>query len=168
MARTCAVGRSCPVAQGDGDDRRAAGRRTTDESAWAPALQWLADARKRAPDDPLVLEALYDGHAARGTLPPGRAQNALFHAMELVPQDARLRYKVAADFERRNLIEAAIEAIAPAAFSAHDSSGDSESEKRKREAAEEKWRQAGVAKTESPREMLKRLEALKAKADKGS
>jgi hypothetical protein len=133
---------------------------------WAELQAWLQQAKTAAPKDPLVLEAFYDGFAAQGLLPPARAQNALFQAMELVPQEDRLRQKVAADFEARNLIEAAIDAIAPSAFGSHDPEGESEAKRKKRERAQEKWREAGEAKTETAREMLARLEA-KLAATKG-
>lgn len=131
---------------------------------WAEVEAWLQQAKAAAPKDPLVLEAFYDGFASQGVLPPARAQNALFHAMEMVPQDGRLRYKVAADFEARGMIEPAIEAIAPAAFGSHDPEEESKREKKRREKAEEKWREAGEVKTETPREMLARLEAKLAAA----
>ena len=130
-----------------------------DKAAWDGARKWVADARKAAPDDPLILQAFYDSYAADGSLPPPRAQNALFHALGLVPQDEQLRFKVASDFERRGLIEAAIHAIRPAAFAAHDAGDESEKEKAKREKLKEKWRVAGELKSEPPRDMLARLEA---------
>jgi hypothetical protein len=134
---------------------------STDQPAWTAARKLVGDARAAAPEDPMILEAYYDSFAASGTLPGARAQNALFHAMELVPQDDGLRYKVATDFERRGLIEAAINAIAPAAYRAHQSEDESEKDKAKREKSEEKWRVAGETKpTERPREMLARLQAM--------
>lgn len=130
-----------------------------DKTRWARPIRWITQARDAAPTDSLVLEAYYDVHAAQGSLPPARAQNALYRAMELVPQDSGLRHKVAGDFERRGLIEAAILAIRPAAYRTHDPDRETEKEKIKRERWEEKWRRAGTEKVESPREMLARLEA---------
>jgi hypothetical protein len=129
-----------------------------DADAWRAARKWIEDARTAAPSDPLILETFYDSYAADGSLPPPRAQNALYRAMELVPQDKKLRYKVAADFERRDLIEAAIHAIRPAAFGAHTSEDENEKQKAKREKLEGKWRRVGVPKIESARDMLERLE----------
>lgn len=131
--------------------------KSPDANRWAEARRLLADARKAAPADPLVLEAFYDVHALDGRLPPPRAQNALFKAMELVPQDDRLRYKVVADFERRGLVEAAIAAVMPMVSRAH-SPDEEPDEKKRREKLEEKWREAGAAKRESPHEMLARLQ----------
>jgi hypothetical protein len=136
-----------------------AAARAADAKAWDAPRAWLAEARKAAPEDPFVLEAYYDVYDAQGSLPPARAQNALYHAMELVPQDERLRQKVAADYERRNMIEPAIEALLPVAVGAHDPDEESAGEKKKREKAEEKWRRAGEHKMENPREMLERLQA---------
>lgn len=133
--------------------------RSTDAGAWAAARKLVADARAAAPADPMILQAYYDSYAAGGALPPARAQNALYRAMELVPQDGQLRFKVASDFERRGLYEAAILAIRPLAFRAHDPQDESAKEKAKREKLEEKWRPVGSVKTEHPREMLARLQA---------
>jgi predicted Zn-dependent protease len=130
-----------------------------DKESWASAIKWVTKARAAAPKDPLVLEAFYDVHAARGDLPPARAQNALFQAMKLMPKDSRLRQKVAGDFERRELIEDAIAIIQPLVFGTHHIDRESEKEKLKRERWEEKWRRAGAEKVETPREMLARLEA---------
>ncbi len=65
--------------------------------------------------------------------------------MELVPQDAQLRFKVASDFERRGLIEDAVLAIRPAAFSGHDAGEESEKQKAKREKLEDKMAPRGRA-----------------------
>jgi hypothetical protein len=135
-----------------------------DKEGWASAIKWVTKARAAAPKDPLVLEAFYDVHAARGDLPPPRAQNALFQAMELMPQDDRLRHKVARDFERRELIEDAIAIIQPLTFGTHHIDQESEKQKIKRERWEEKWRRAGAEKLETPREMLARLAAKLASA----
>ena len=135
-----------------------------DAKAWDAARKWVAQARAKAPQDPFVLEAFYDSYAAQGILPPARAQNALYRAMELVPQDDQLRYKVAADFEQRGLFEAAILAISPAAYGAHEPEQEKEKDKAKREKAEEKWRKAGMERTESAREMLARLQQKFAEA----
>ena len=54
----------------------------------------------------------------QGVLPPEDAQNALYTAMELAPSDGELRYKLARDFERRNMIPEAIAIIRPSAYPA--------------------------------------------------
>ncbi|HEX5184200.1 MAG TPA: hypothetical protein VFW19_13765 [Allosphingosinicella sp.] len=132
-----------------------------DQAALQAARDLVFQARKAAPEDPMILEAFYDAYATYGRLPGGGAQSGLFHAMELVPQDDHLRYKVAVDFERRGLIEAAINAIAPAAYRAHQSDDESQKDKEKRARSEERWRVAGETKpAERPREMLARLQAL--------
>lgn len=132
-----------------------------DQAAWQAARNLIGQARKAAPEDPMILEAFYDAYAVNGRLPGGGAQGALFHAVELVPQDDRLRYKLAVDFERRGMIEPAINAIAPAAYRADESEDESEKDKAKRERNDEKWRIAGQTRpAERPREMLARLQTL--------
>ena len=65
----------------------------------------LVQANKAAPDQPRILSAYYDTYARRGALPPESAQNALYHAFEILPQDEELRGRVAADFEARGMTE---------------------------------------------------------------
>ena len=56
-------------------------------------------------------------YVAQGVTPPSGAQNALYTAMELAPSNSELRYKLARDFEQRNMIREAIAIIRPDAFS---------------------------------------------------
>jgi tetratricopeptide (TPR) repeat protein len=146
------------------DALKAAGSK--DQKAWRAARQYLMRANKLAPKDPLVLEAYYDSFRAQGVLPPEAAQNALYDAMELAPSDDELRYKLAADFEQRNMIEEAIAIIRPAAFVLPHRKNETESEKKKREEREEKYRSAGREKRETAREMFDRLKT-KLAATKG-
>jgi hypothetical protein len=90
-------------------------------------------------------------------LPPAGAQNALYRAFELVPQDDDLRYQLALDFEKRGMITDAIATIKPAAFALR-SEDESAKEKRRREKLEEKYRGVGQKKRETAIEMLTRLE----------
>ncbi|HYJ82283.1 MAG TPA: hypothetical protein VEW26_05495 [Allosphingosinicella sp.] len=129
-----------------------------DSKAWNSARQYLVRASKAAPDDPLVLEAYYDSYARQGVLPPDAAQAALYKAHELAPSDSDLRYKVAADFERRDMIREAIAIIRPVAYELPHRKSESASEKKRREEREEKYRGAGEVKRETAREMLVRLE----------
>jgi tetratricopeptide (TPR) repeat protein len=130
-----------------------------DAKAWSAARQYLVRATRAAPNDPLVFEAYYDSHAALRSVPPDDAQAALYRAMELAPSDGNLRYKVAADFEKRGMIEEAIAIIRPDAYRLPHRKNESEKEKKRREEREEKYRDAGQAKRETAREMLARLEA---------
>ena len=116
-------------------------------------------ASRSAPNDALVLEAYHYSFTAEGVLPPPAAQNALYKAMQLTPSDDELRYKVAADFERRGMIEEAIAIIRPEAYMLPHKKPESNSERRKREEREERFRRAGSARHETAREMLDRLEA---------
>lgn len=129
-----------------------------DAKAWAAARAYLIRANKLAPKDPLVLEAYYDSFRLQGVLPPESAQNALYHAMELAPSDDDLRYKVAADFEQRSMIEEAMAVIRPVAFTLPHRKTETDKDRKKREDRENKYRGAGEEKHETAREMYERLE----------
>jgi tetratricopeptide (TPR) repeat protein len=137
-----------------------------DAAAWNAARQYLARASKVAPNDPLVLEAYYDSYAGQGIMPPEPAQAVLYKAHELAPSDDDLRYKLAADFEKRDMIPEAIAMIRPVAYVLPHRKGESAKEKKRREEREEKFRGAGEVKRETAREMLARLEG-KLAAKKG-
>jgi tetratricopeptide (TPR) repeat protein len=138
-----------------------------DAGAWTAARRLLSRAARIAPNDPLILEAYYDSYADQGMpVPPEEAQGALYKAMELAPSDHDLRYKVAADFERRDMIEEAIAIIRPVAYVLPHRKGESAKEKKRREEREEKDRGAGEEKRETAREMLARLEAKLARKKK--
>lgn len=139
------------------DRLRAASSR--DAKAWDSARQHLVRASRAAPNDPLVLEAYYDSYAGPGRVPPEPAQAALYKAHELAPSDGDLRYKLAADFEKRDMIREAIAIIRPVAYVLPHRKGESAKEKKRREEREEKNRAAGEVKRETAREMLARLEA---------
>ena len=87
--------------------------------AWESARQMIYEAHKADPRDPMILEAYFDSFTAQGVLPTPGAQNAIVRALELVPQDSGIRYKVAADYEQRGLTEDAIAVIKPTAFQLH-------------------------------------------------
>jgi tetratricopeptide (TPR) repeat protein len=129
-----------------------------DPKSWNSARQYLVRASKVAPNDPLVLEAYYDSYAGQGIVPPEPAQAALYKAHELAPSDGDLRYKLAHDFEKRDMIREAIAIIRPVAFVLPHRKGESAREKKRREEREEKYRGAGEVKRETAREMLARLE----------
>ncbi|HLL30103.1 MAG TPA: hypothetical protein VK403_03810 [Allosphingosinicella sp.] len=138
-----------------------------DPKAWNAVRQHLVRASRAAPNDPLVLEAFYDSFASQGVLPPDHAQATLYKAMELAPSDADLRYKVAADFEKRDMIEDAITIIRPVAYVLPHRKNESAKEKKRREEREEKYRGAGEVKRETARELLTRLEGKLAAKKKG-
>jgi hypothetical protein len=131
---------------------------STDEAAWRDARRNFLTANRAAPNDPIVLEAYYDSFVTEGVLPPDDAQAALYGAMELAPSDPELRYKVALDFEQRELFEDALAIIRPIAYSTPHRGNESDSERREREEREERNREAGRTNHETPREMLARLE----------
>jgi hypothetical protein len=145
----------------DMDRLKAASSR--DSKAWNSVRQYLVRASKAAPNDPLVLEAYFDTYAGQGIVPPEPAQAALYRAHELAPSDDDLRYKLAYDFEKRDMIPEAIAIIRPVAFVLPHRKGESAKEKKRREEREEKNRGAGEVKRETAREMLARLEQKLAK-----
>ena len=137
--------------------------RSNDQAAWRTARQFLARAVNAARQDPVVLSAYYRSFLMQNIAPPDAAQNALYTAMELAPSDDELRYLLARDFERRDMIPEAIAIIRPVAYQVPDRSRDSESERRQREEREVRNRAAGQERHESAREMLVRLEARAAR-----
>ena len=141
--------------------------KSADKAAWEAARAYIIKANRTNPNDAFVLEAYYDSFAAQGVPAPPAAQNALFRAHELVPQDADLRYKVALDFERRNMIEDALAVIKPSAFQLHNDEQDPKKKKKQEEQAE-KYREVGKEKRESAREMFDRLEKKLAAAKAAS
>ena len=135
--------------------------RSTDEAAWSAVRRRLVQASKAAPDQPRILSAYYESYAARGSLPPEPAQNALYHAFEVLPQDDELRQRLAGDFEARGMIDDAIAIIKPIAYAISEKEG-SPKDKERRDAQREKYRLAGEKVGETPREMLGRLEKKRA------
>jgi hypothetical protein len=132
---------------------------STDDAAWDAARQLILRANRLAPTDPLILEAYYDSFVAQNVLPPASAQNAFFRALQLAPGDPELRYRVAADFERRDMIPEAIAVIRPTALALREVGDEGERERHRREQEEERNRPAGQARHETAREMLTRLQA---------
>lgn len=135
-----------------------AASRSTQRAAWAAARNYLTRAIAAAPDDPLVHEAYYDSFTAEGVLPPDDAQNELYSAHLLAPSDGELAYKLALDFERRNMVAEAIAIIRPEAYATPVRRGETESQRRERERRREMNRDAGTVVHETAREMLARLE----------
>jgi tetratricopeptide (TPR) repeat protein len=133
--------------------------RSNDQAAWRAARQPLVRAVNAARQDPVVLREYYRSYLMQNIAPPDAAQNALYTAMELAPSDDELRYLLARDFERRDMIPEAIAIIRPVAYQVPDRSRDSESERRQREEREVRDRAAGQERHETAREMLVRLEA---------
>jgi len=136
-----------------------AANRSTDAAAWTAARRYLTRAMAAAPNDPLPHEAYYDSFVAQGVTPPDDAQNALYTAHDLAPSDSELNYKLALDFERRDMIREAIAIIRPDAFQTRIRRGESDNQRRERERREDRYREAGRQRHETALEMLTRLEA---------
>jgi len=140
---------------------------TAGTADWTATRELFARARRLAPNDPIVLEAYYDSHAVQGTLPPEEVQNALYAAMELAPSDGDLRYKLARDFEMREMIAEAIAIIRPEALATAHRGNETDRERRQREEREDRNRDAGTQRRETAREMLIRLERRLGRASQG-
>ena len=134
----------------------AAGSR--DKAAWQAARDDILTAIRTTRADPQTLVAYHRSFTAEGVLPPPGAQNGLFAALEKVPQDDRLRYRVARDFEARGMIAEAIDVIRVAAYELHDSATADDSGTPAGRAREPR-RLAGDVGGETARQMLDRLQA---------
>lgn len=124
---------------------------------FAAAREPIARAAALQPNDPLILEALYNSYPAIGGVVPEEAQAHLYRAMELAPSDADIRLAVAADFEARGMIPEAIATIRPGAYRVPDRREESDKERARREQQEDRNRRAGTARRENARQMLERL-----------
>lgn len=142
---------------------------TADADAWNEARQPILRANAEKPEDPLIYEAYYDSFVAQGVLPPPEAQNALYTAVELAPSDSDLRYKLALDFEHRDMIPEAIAIIRPDAYRVRHRDDESERERVRRQRREDRYRRAGTERRETAREMYDRLvEKLEGEAGAGT
>ena len=124
---------------------------------WDAVRSDLLAALRLAPNDPAILKSYYDSYAMQGIEPTPGAQNGLFRALDLVPQDAEVRYALAAGFERRGLFKDALVVIAPAAYEVDEGKtgarDDDEAAK-----ARARFRRARQPLHETARTMLTRLE----------
>ena len=109
--------------------------KSTDTAAWDAAREHFEAALAADNTATRNLVAYYDSYVKQGVLPPAKAQNALMRAFQLVPRNDDVRYKLAADFEQRGMIEEALFIISPAAFGTFD--GDERKEKERAEAIRE-------------------------------
>lgn len=141
---------------------RAAG--STDAAAWRAARQFVIRAAGAARQDPVVLGAYHRSFALQNVAPPEAATNALYEAMELAPSDEEIRYMLALDYERRNMIAEAIAVIRPVAYEVPHRANETEAERRTRRERERLHRRAGREWHENAREVLIRLEARQRQA----
>lgn len=141
-----------------------AAARVRDVAAWQEVRRLYADAAKKAPNQPRILRGFYETYRSQGVMPPESAQNALFTAFELLPQQDELRHEVAADFEQRGMIDEAIAVIRPLAFESTNPDELSPGERAKRDRERSTHRLAGDDDAETPRQMLKRLEGKRGTA----
>ena len=137
---------------------RLAQAKSDDQDAWDAAREHFETALSEDDTATWNLIAYYDSFVKQGVLPPAKPQNALMRAFQLMPRNDDVRYKLASDYEQREMIEEAIFIISPAAFGTFD--GD-EREKSKRERALRKYAEdyTKIEVRETPLEMLARLEA---------
>ncbi|OYX51234.1 MAG: hypothetical protein B7Y97_05665 [Sphingomonas sp. 32-66-10] len=128
---------------------------STDETAWDATRARLRAAMKALPNEPRFARAFYESYSRRGVLPPASAQNALAHALDLIPRENSLRLLVVKDYEARGMIQDAIDTLAPLAYGLED---ESEKAKRQREKFRGQFREVDDEDdAETPREMLVRL-----------
>jgi tetratricopeptide (TPR) repeat protein len=129
--------------------------KSADDGAWDAARGRLRAAMKAMPNEPRFGRAFYESYQKRGVLPPAAAQNALVKSLDLIPRENTLRMLVARDYEARGMLPDAIDTIAPLAYGLVD---ESERQKRRRERAQDQYREAEEDDDkETPREMLARL-----------
>ena len=131
--------------------------RSTDPAAWKEVRKWFTAANRIEPDDPEPLILFYESFAAAGQQPTANASLGLERALELAPQDARLRMMAAHQFLRDGRSADARAALAPVAFNPH---GGGAADDARRivatldaggvKAALEAWRNPGVPSAESP------------------
>jgi hypothetical protein len=130
----------------------------TNEARLDAARQHFLTAMAADKTDTWSRIAFYDSYRKSGALPPPEAQNELMNAFNLMPSNDRIRYKLALDFEQRGMVDDAIFIISPAAFGTFD--GDErEKRKRQRQLVEAADKYTNIEITETPLEMLQRLEA---------
>ncbi len=134
-----------------------------DNAAWQAGRNLVARAVNAARQDPVILLAYYRTFLMQNVLPPDGAQNALYTAMELAPSDDEIRYVLAHDYERRNMIPEAISIIRPVAYQVPRRPNETANERRDREEREQRDRAAGTEWHESALTMLLRLEARAAR-----
>ena len=132
--------------------------RNNDAAAWQAARNLVARAANAARQDPVILTAYYRTFLMQNVLPPDGAQNALYTAMELAPSDDEIRYLLAHDYERRDMIPEAIAIIRPVAYQVPRRPNETPGERRDREERERRDRWAGTQWHESALTMLLRLE----------
>lgn len=129
--------------------------RSADDAAWDAARARLRAAMKSLPNEPRIARAFYESYSRRGVLPPAVAQNALAHALDLIPRENSLRLLVVRDYEARGLLQDAIDTLAPLAYGLVD---ETEKAKRQREKRQDEYREVeDEDDKETPREMVVRL-----------
>lgn len=164
-AHWLAVAPNDPLAVAAQADARAdalVAAKSSDAAEWKEVRQLYGQSLKLAPAQPRTLQRFYATYRRQGVMPPESAQNALYTAYQMLPQNDELRHEVAADFEARGMIDAAIAEIRPVALTLVDPRELNPKQRAARERDRARYRLAGGADTESAREMLTRLEGKKA------
>jgi len=99
--------------------RRAALVKASDPAVWTAARRWIIKANRQSPDDAEALALYYDSFGAAGAKPSEAAIRGIARALELVPQDPALRFKVAAQAILDGENATAKAALRPLAFDPH-------------------------------------------------
>jgi Flp pilus assembly protein TadD len=127
-----------------------------DGTAWDKVRDQIVMASRLGRGNPEIFKAYHDTFLAQGIEPSVAATNALYHALDLLPQNDEVRYELARDYERRGMKKDAIATIAPAAY-ADDELLKHEGERRAQLRERKFLALAGQPVHETPREMLERL-----------
>lgn len=130
----------------------------SDAGAWDSAREPIRAAIAASASNTEARLALFETYLDQQVQPTDEAQNRLVEAFNQLPQNDDIRYLLARDFERRGHVEDAIAVISPAAFGIADA-GEHVAKKRRRDLSRAADRYTGIRFTETPREMLERLQA---------
>ncbi len=99
--------------------RRASAGSVKDPEAWKEARSWIVKANRLALDDAEALSLYYDSFRAQRAPPTKAAIIGVKRALELVPQDPGLRFRVATQEIRDGDADDAKRTLRPLAFNPH-------------------------------------------------
>ncbi len=99
--------------------QRASAAPSADPAAWTEARRWIVKANRLSPDDAEALSLYYDSYAAQHVPPSKSAIAGVARALELVPQDPELRFKVATQQVLDGDGDVAKRTLRPLAFDPH-------------------------------------------------
>jgi len=86
---------------------------------WATIRSYFSRANRIDTEDAEPLILFYRTYAAQGARPTANALDGLRYALDLAPQDSKLRLEVVGDLLKENHVDEAREALASLAYSPH-------------------------------------------------